>query len=48
MDIDWTKITDGFRGFEKLAVKFVQENEKRQKSRWKKRRIHETGIMMQF
>lgn len=36
MDIDWTKIKEGFRGFEKLAVEFVQENEKSQKSRWKK------------
>lgn len=27
MNINWETIVDGFRGFEKLALEFVEENE---------------------
>lgn len=34
MNLDWTKIINGFRGFESLAVEFVQEHEQQDGSSW--------------
>lgn len=34
MNIDWTKIKEGFNGFEKLAVEFVQEHEHQSDNTW--------------
>lgn len=31
MNLDWRKIKNEFRGFESLALEFVQENEKPKK-----------------
>ena len=35
MNINWSRIIDGFNGFEKLAVEFVKENEPRRGCEWK-------------
>lgn len=34
MNLDWTKIINGFKGFESLAVEFVQEHEHQNGSSW--------------
>lgn len=36
MNLDWGRIKDGFKGFENLAVAFVNENELKDGSSWKK------------
>lgn len=36
MNLDWGRIKDGFKGFEKLAVEFVNENEPKKGSSWEK------------
>lgn len=35
MNINWETIVDGFRGFEKLALEFVEENEPQNGCSWK-------------
>ena len=35
MNINWETIVDGFRGFEKLALEFVEENEPQHGCSWK-------------
>lgn len=35
MNISWETIVDGFRGFEKLALEFVEENEPQNGCSWK-------------
>lgn len=36
MNLDWTKIINGYRGFESLAVKFVKEHEQQKGYSWTK------------
>ena len=36
MYIDWTKIKNGFQGFENLAVEFVKEHESKNGNFWSK------------